>query len=403
MAAAVIAFSSGPGQSYVFSVFLDSILDETGLSRTAVSALYAVGSGMSAVMVTVVSRKADRYGPRRVLAVVAVLLSASCMLMAISFSFVTFVIAFAALRAFGQGSIPINGTLLVAQWFVRFRGRSLAMMGLGFAASTAILPPVSRLLIEGVGWRQAYAVLGIMVLVLLLPLAWAVVRDRPEDIGLGPDGDRMPAPAQRAASSNSSGALRDSRPVFTSPGFWMLALPLATSPFVVTALIFHQTSIFDEQGLDAEVAAATFVPYAVANAPTVVLAGALIDRFGPRPLFGAAMALLLIALAVALVLTSPLLAVVYGAILGATGGFSQVISGFTWAHFYGREGLGRIQGSGTMVGIAAAALGPLPLAALEVQFGGFGPPILLMMVLPVAAAMTMLAARPKVTSLAAST
>ena len=52
----LIAFSSGPGQSFVFSVFLDSIIEDTGLSRTAISALYSVGTGLSAVMVAFVSR-----------------------------------------------------------------------------------------------------------------------------------------------------------------------------------------------------------------------------------------------------------------------------------------------------------------------------------------------------------
>lgn len=387
----------------MFSVFLDSILEETGLSRTALSALYAVGSGISAVMVTVVSRQADRYGPRRILLVVAILLASSCMLMAASFSLVTFIIAFAALRAFGQGSLPINGTLLVGQWFVRYRGRALAIMGLGFTASTAALPPVSRLLIDTLGWRQAYVALGVMVLVLLVPATWALVRDRPEDIGLGPDGDALLDAPLSSDTTKGRGPAHDTRPIFTSPAFWMLALPLSTAPFVVTALVFHQAGIFSEQGLDADIAAATFVPYAIANAPVVIVAGTLIDRFGPRPLFVAAMTLLLAALAVAQVVSSLPLAILYGAILGATGGASQVISGFTWAHFYGREGLGRVQGSGTMVGIAGAALGPLPLAALEVQFGGFGPAIALMMALPLAAIVAMLLARPKVTSLSAST
>lgn len=206
----------------MFSVFLDSILEETGLSRTALSALYAVGSGISAVMVTVVSRQADRYGPRRILLVVAILLASSCMLMAASFSLVTFIIAFAALRAFGQGSLPINGTLLVGQWFVRYRGRALAIMGLGFTASTAALPPVSRLLIDTLGWRQAYVALGVMVLVLLVPATWALVRDRPEDIGLGPDGDALLDAPLSSDTTKGRGPAHDTRPSSLRPrsGCW---------------------------------------------------------------------------------------------------------------------------------------------------------------------------------------
>ena len=59
-----VIFSSGPGQSYLFSVFLDPIIDDTGLSRTTISGLYALGTFLSAGMVFIISGLADRKGPR---------------------------------------------------------------------------------------------------------------------------------------------------------------------------------------------------------------------------------------------------------------------------------------------------------------------------------------------------
>jgi MFS family permease len=138
----LIAFSSGPGQSYVFSVFIDSLIADTGFSRTNISALYAVGTGISAVMVMMVSRMADRYGPRLMVGLVAFGLGLACFGMAAASGPIAFFIAFAALRALGQGSMPVNATLLAAQWFVRYRGRAMAIVGLGFAASNALLPPL---------------------------------------------------------------------------------------------------------------------------------------------------------------------------------------------------------------------------------------------------------------------
>ncbi|MEC8909530.1 MAG: hypothetical protein VYC44_00935, partial [Chloroflexota bacterium] len=67
IAAGLVVFSSGPGQSYVFSIFIDSIIEDTGLSRPGISALYMASTGMSAVLVAFVSRLADRYGPRAML------------------------------------------------------------------------------------------------------------------------------------------------------------------------------------------------------------------------------------------------------------------------------------------------------------------------------------------------
>lgn len=392
--AALVAFCSGPGQSYVFSVFLDPMIEDTGLSRTLISTLYAAGTGASAAMVMVVSRLADRFGVRMVLIGVATALGAACFGMAVASGGLAFVILFAALRALGQGSMPINATLLAAQWFVRRRGLAVAIMGLGFAASNALLPPVARLLIESFGWRDAYFGLGLMVWLLVIPAAVLIVRNKPEDVGLYPDGDSRPPAGEPAVSVSDSAT--DRRRVLTSASFWLLALPLATPPFVITALIFHQTSIFEEQGLTATDAATVFIPYAIAAAACSLGAGIFIDSFGPRIAFIVNMGLMICALLlIQLVVSSVFTATIYGFVLGATGGTGQVISGVTWAHYYGRHGLGRIQGSATMVGISGAAIGPLPLALIEGWTGSFEPGIAAMLVLPIAATIAVWLVRPR--------
>ena len=376
----LIAFSSGPGQSYVFSVFLDSIIEETGLSRTAISGLYAVGTGVSALMVAFVSRLADRVGPRLVVIFVAGALGAACFGMAFAHGFVAFFLAFAALRALGQGSTPINATLMTAQWFVVRRGQAMAIMGLGFAASLALLPPLSRALIDGIGWREAYVVLGVMVWLLVIPAVWWLARDTPEQMGLHPDGADHP-PLHEIVTVSEDGV--DDRRVLTSMTFWLLALPLTTSPFVVTALIFHQTGIFEERGLSATVAAGVFVPFAIAVAVASTLAGFAIDRVGPRPLFVLAMFLLVGGLGASKLIDGAIAAALYAVVLGTGSGVQRIVQSVIWAHYYGRRGLGRVQGSATSIMIAMSAIGPLPLAAIEGVAGSYTPGIVLMAALPV--------------------
>jgi MFS family permease len=376
----LIAFSSGPGQSFVFSVFLDSIIEDTGLSRTAISALYAVGTGVSAMMVAFVSRMADRVGPRLVVIFVAGALGVACFGMAFAQGFVAFFLAFAALRALGQGSTPINATLMTAQWFVERRGRAMAVMGLGFAASLALLPPVSRALIDAFGWREAYIVLGVLVWLLVIPAAALFARDTPEEMGLYPDGADRP-PAREAVTLAADAA--DDRRVLTSWTFWLLALPMTTSPFVVTALVFHQTGIFEERGLSATIAAGVFVPFAITSAGASMLAGLAIDRVGPRPLFILAMLILLLGLAASRLIESAAAATLYACVLGAGGGVQRIVQSVIWAHYYGRRGLGRVQGSATSIMILMSAIGPLPLAAIEGAAGSYGPGIALMAIMPV--------------------
>ncbi|MDP9426712.1 MAG: MFS transporter [Actinomycetota bacterium] len=190
--ATVAAFCSGPGQSFVFSVFVDPILADTGISRVQLSTLYALGTAVSAAMVVLVARLADRFGARLMLAVVALALGVACFGMSFAAGPLTLFFGFAALRALGQGSLPLTATMLASQWFVKRRGRAVAVVVLGLAASNALLPPATQALIGSVGWREAYVGLGLMVWVLLVPAALLVVRNRPEDLGLHPDGAAVP-------------------------------------------------------------------------------------------------------------------------------------------------------------------------------------------------------------------
>jgi hypothetical protein len=74
---------------------------------------------------------------------------------------------------------------------------------------------------------------------------------------------------------------------------------------------------------------------------------------------------------------------------------SQTVSGVIWAHYYGREGLGRIQGSAMTIGIAGAAVGPLPLALLQQGLGGFSGALAIMNVLPALAIVAVAFGRPR--------
>ena len=386
-----MVFSSGPGQSYVFSIFIDSIIEDTGLSRPGISILYIASTGMSAVLVAIVSRLADRYGPRTMLVAVGLGFGAACIGMATATNIALFYIAFASLRALGQGSLNINSILLVNQWFVSRRGRAIAMMGLGAVLSSGIFPPFARFLIVNIGWREAYAVIGALAIVLIVPVSLLIVRNRPEDVGLFPDGS--PEPPVSETRQVMSGVRRDTR-VFSSASFWLLALSLGTPGLVSTALVFHQTSIFEEKGLSATLAAGVFVIFSGSSAVSSVLAGFLVDRTGPKALYAFSMGALLVSLVLAVAIDSVFMAVVYVLVMGVAGGAHHIVQGVIWAHYYGRRGLGRVQGSAMTINFCASAAGPLPLAIFHDLSGTYTVGMLVMMALPVLSVLALVKARP---------
>ena len=186
----------------------------------------------------------------------------------------------------------------------------------------------------------------------------------------------------------------DDRRVLSSLTFWLMAAPLATPGLVTTALIFHQTSIFEERGLSATLAAAVFVVFAFASASTSMVAGFVVERTGPRALFIFAMGMLLAVLALSLAVNSAWMAVVYVAAMGIAGGSQRIVQGVMWAHYYGRFGLGRVQGSAMMITITGAAIGPFPLAVFRDFTGTYQAGIIAMATLPALSIVVMLLARP---------
>lgn len=89
------------------------------------------------------------------------------------------------------------------------------------------------------------------------------------------------------------------------------------------------------------------------------------------------------------------MAFIDASVLGVSNGMFRIVNGVTWAHFYGRHRLGRIQGTATMVTISALAIGPLPQAALQGLTGSFALGIALMAFLPIASVAEILVTRPQ--------
>jgi len=91
---------------------------------------------------------------------------------------------------------------------------------------------------------------------------------------------------------------------------------------------------------------------------------------------------------------SVFMAVVYVLVMGVAGGAHHIVQGVIWAHYYGRHGLGRVQGSAMTINFCASAVGPLPLAIFHDLTGTYTVGMLVMMALPVLSILALVTARP---------
>jgi len=177
--AALMMFASGPGQSFTFSVFLDAIENDLNISKASIATAYAVATLIAAWWLPRMGKMLDRMGPRKTLMLVSLMLGVSCLFFAAATTFLWLAVSFALLRFLGQGATMMGAANLVSHWFVRRRGFAMSLMGLGFAGSMAIHPPLCSWLVEIYGWRTAWIVLGLLTwLIMLIPLL-LLVFDKP--------------------------------------------------------------------------------------------------------------------------------------------------------------------------------------------------------------------------------
>lgn len=361
----VAMFASAPGQSFLLSVFVDDLLEDTGLSRTVFSSLYALATIVSATVSLVLGRATDRLGLRAAWFGVAAGLVCACLIASAADGLVLAFVGLALLRAFGQGSFPLLGTLIVNYWFPARRGAAMAAASFGITAATIALPPLVALLIGGVGWQTAYRILAVVLLAVVLPLGFLL--QRPPDAPPSAE-STLPLALAEIASPSPSRRSRRLRIRIPRREAALLLGVFAAPPLVMTAITFHAVSLLGDHGLSAPAAAAALSAFGAASAVATVGVGAVADRLSTRKLLVAMSSALLVGVLV-LLLDSAALAYAGFAAIGAAGGLFGVTSGIVWARTYGVVGLGRLQGVSFAAQIAAAAAGPLPLA-LSLQATG---------------------------------
>lgn len=367
--AGVAIFASGPGQSHTFSVFVEPIGADLGLSKAAIAGSYGLATVAAAFALPQMGRMVDRHGPRRMMLLVTLLLGVACMAFGAVGGLATLTLAFGALRFLGQGSLMMNAANLVAQWFRRRRGFAMALMALGFAASMAVHPPLGQWLIAHYGWRIAWLVLGLLTWLVLLPPVLLLVIDKPEDRGLAPDGDAAAAGAAQASPIDGLPV----REALRTSAFYLLTAGWFGMSMFVTTLHFYQVSILTAQGVAPEVAARVFPVSALTIMVAMPFVGRLFDRLRTRLVFAAGLAIMAAALVGVTFVADLASAIAYGMLFGLNNAFSLTMFGYLMPRYFGRRHLGALQGTGQMVAVIGASLGPLPVG---LAFDYFGSPTL---------------------------
>lgn len=372
-----------PGQTVGVSVFLDFIIGDLGLGRSTVSATYTAGTLFGSFSLPFIGRAIDRFGPRRSVLLIGSAFALACVFMGFVGSLVALFVGFALIRGLGQGALSLVSMHTINLWFVRRRGLAIGLAGVGMALATSTMPLLINALIGAVGWRAAYALLGVGVAAVVLPVGGGLFRFAPERYGREPDGKKFEGGPSVAASERNL-TLAEARRTIT---FWLFASGSFLTAMLGTGLVFHHFSIMEGNGLSREVAATVFVVFGVVQAAANFGTGWLLDRVPPRFLLSVAQLAMAGAMILATNVTPGPTLVLYGIVLGLMQGMSGAITLTVYPHYFGRAHQGAIKGTVSTITVAGTAAGPLLLSVgLDVS-GSYRPVLLLVAVVPVVIAL----------------
>lgn len=372
--------ATSPGQSFSVSLFIDHYITDFGLDRTSISALYGLGTFIASLSLTWIGRRIDRHGNRLMSAIIALLFGLVLMACSLVTGPFTILISFIAIRGLGQGSLGLVSTTAIAQWFQRRRGWVMGLSLVVFAVFQRFYLPWMQGFIAEHGWRAAWILAGAGILIFVLPLLAIFLRDRPEDFGLEPDGKSASVIPGAPKIIEENWSLGEA---MHTPIFWVFALSRMLSGAWGTALVFHQISIFDGLGHNAEVAAATYGQAALMTAGFTLFSGWLVDRLRPGYLIGIQMSGLMAATGLALIMSETWLLFVYTAAYGVFMGVGAVFDGTVWVNLFGRQHQGAIRGFVATASVMGTAVGPFVFGLSYDYLGSYEPSLWLGIVLAV--------------------
>ena len=355
---------------YGFTVFLAPMGAETGWSPAALSGAFSLALAMSGLAAVPVGRWLDRHGPRLLMTAGSV----AAALLLLAWSRVTTI--WALYLIFTGIGVCLAAVLyepafwLVATWFRRQRGRALTLLTFIGGFASVIYVPTAAWLVGAFGWRTALLALAAILAVGTIPIHALLLRARPADLGLLPDGAADVGAASAAQPAERSSTLDEA---LRGPAFWFLAVAFFLATLATGAVFVHLIPYLVGQGYDP-----AFAAWAVGLIGIVGLPGRLVftplGGYLPRRWVTAGIfALQTLALVVLLTVHSPTGVVAFVVLFGAGFGAITPARAALIADFYGPAHYGRISSVLSLFLTGSRALAPVGAGLIYAIGGGYAP------------------------------
>lgn len=370
-------------------LFLKSMTAEFGWSRTTFSTVVAMASLANIIILPIAGYLVDRFGPRRIIAIGAVLGCATYAALSLANSYAELIVLIMLAVAAGNLASYPAFMSLAQRWFDKRLGFALAITSTGLAVGVAIFSFVISQTIETSGWRAAFVTVGLVALVFGLLNVIFLVRDD--------DGTelRTAAADDTAACVESSETLRAA---ITTSDFWLYTSSFTLIIFGVVGCNFHLPAMLSDRGALPGLIATVVAVGAAGSLFGRLVTGILLDRYSVMRV--ASVFFIGQAVGFVLLLGGLQWALPASFLLGAVQGAEVDVMGYVVARRFGRSAYARIFGTCFGITLLGAMIGPMAMATIFDRTGSYDLGLMLLPILPVIALVLLWRVQPLAKQLA---
>ncbi|WP_254073832.1 MFS transporter [Burkholderia sp. S171] len=347
------------------SVLMKPIMAELGWSRSMVSAAVLLGSICAALGTPVAGRLMDRRGIKRITLAAITLFALAIASMSLAPAVpAVFLAMFSVVGLFSAGQAPLPYAKAIAATFDRRRGLAMGIAMTGVGLGAALVPRLTQLYLDHLGWRGAYVAIGATVFVIAFVAVGLFIGDSG-----GTTREAAQAHARGSPGIEAAVAVRSSH-------FWMLAAVFLCIPIVANGTIVHLVPLLTDRGIPASRAVAVFSGIGASLIVGRLLCGFLLDRFfGPHVAI-AFVVLPLLGVVTLLASSDPSLTAVGAVLVGLGMGAEVDLIAYLQSRYFGLRAFGQIYGYLFAVFTVGTGLGPFVMGATYDATGSYRPALI---------------------------
>ncbi len=365
--------------------------DEFGWSRATIAGAIAFGSILGGLVGPFVGPMIDRHGPRLAAFWSILILSLGLVGISLVNRIWQLYVCFGVGRMVAVGMLALIVSTCVSNWFIRRRGRAMGIAWLGPFFGSVLLTLLAQYFISALGWRIAWVMVGLTMFLMSGIPSLIFLRQRPEDMGLLPDGDEISTnhltgghsagePKGIALISEQASWTRN-QAIRTAP-FWLLTAAWGLVQFVQAGMNFHIFPFLTDQGVRPVTAVIFLAVMQVSSAAGSVGWGFLAEKY--RVNYMLASNVFLNGLAFFLVYQVGMLKIsgslgililfIMATLNGLSYGGRNPLINTVWADYFGRRNLASIIGFSSPFRFTANAIGPVFAAFFYDIYGSYSFP-----------------------------